>query len=210
MLSLLKHNPLLPVVVVDDPDLAVDLAHALAEGGIRMIEITLRTPSAFEAVRRIHNQVPQVHVGVGTVKHRHQLDTALQVGAQFAISPIFSQDLAQHARYLDMPFMPGVCTPSESFQAHQAGFDCLKWFPAAHMGGASLLQSLISPFPELFFCPTGGIQANELTDYLTLSNVVAVGTSWLSPAAWVKERNWLAISQRVRTSLEALNKKVLI
>ncbi|WP_174873441.1 bifunctional 4-hydroxy-2-oxoglutarate aldolase/2-dehydro-3-deoxy-phosphogluconate aldolase [Vogesella oryzae] len=193
-LNLLRQGPVVPVIVVNDAAVAVDLAGALVAGGIRTLEITLRTKAALAAIRRIRDEVPDALVGAGTVRTRAHLEAALDNGAQFGISPGLTPELAAAARASGVPFIPGVATPSEAMHAQDEGFNILKLFPAEAVGGIKLLKSLAGPLPELRFCPTGGIDANNAANYLALPNVLAVGGSWLTPEAAIAAQDWAKIT----------------
>ncbi|MFT0534054.1 bifunctional 4-hydroxy-2-oxoglutarate aldolase/2-dehydro-3-deoxy-phosphogluconate aldolase [Castellaniella hirudinis] len=196
--ELLAHSPVMPVIVVHDTATAVELARTLVAGGIRSLEITLRSPAALDAIRAIGDQVPDALVGVGTVRTPQQLDSALQAGARFGVSPGLTAALAQAARQSGIPFLPGVATVSEAMQAAEWGFAVQKLFPAEAIGGVPLLQAWRGPLPDLAFCPTGGIHAGNAADYLALPNVGCVGGSWLTPAAALAARDWDAIAQLAR------------
>lgn len=199
-LSLLRQGPVVPVIVVNDAAVAVDLAHALVAGGIRTLEITLRTKAALAAMRRIRDEVPDALVGAGTVRTRAHLEAALDAGAQFGISPGLTAELAAAARASGVPFIPGIATPSEAMHAQDEGFNILKLFPAEAVGGAKLLKSLAGPLPELRFCPTGGIDVNSAPNYLALPNVLAVGGSWLTPDDAIAAQDWDRITALARAA----------
>jgi 2-dehydro-3-deoxyphosphogluconate aldolase/(4S)-4-hydroxy-2-oxoglutarate aldolase len=196
--DLLDLSPVIPVIVIDDLSTAVELARALTAGGIRALEITLRSPAALDAIRAIADQVPDAVVGVGTVRTPDQLDAALRAGARFGVSPGLTEDLARAARASGIPFLPGVATASEAMRAAELGFEALKLFPAEAAGGAALLKSWHGPLPELRFCPTGGIHADNMASYLALPNVRCVGGSWLTPATAVRDRQWPTITDLAR------------
>lgn len=197
-LELIELSPVMPVIVVRDPDTAVDLARSLVAGGIRTLEITLRSAAALEAITAIQNQVPDAVVGVGTVRTPQQLDAALRAGARFAISPGLTEELAGAARASGIPFLPGVATASEAMRAAELGFLVQKLFPAEAVGGAALLRAWHGPLPDLIFCPTGGIHAGNAAQYLALPNVGCIGGSWLTPAAAIEARQWDAITALAR------------
>jgi 2-dehydro-3-deoxyphosphogluconate aldolase/(4S)-4-hydroxy-2-oxoglutarate aldolase len=184
----------MPVIVVNDAAVAVDLARALVAGGIRTLEITLRTKAALAAMRRIRDEVPDAIVGAGTVRTRAHLEAALDAGAQFGISPGLTPELAAAARASGVPFIPGVATPSEAMRAQDEGFNILKLFPAEAVGGIKLLKALAGPLPELRFCPTGGIDINSAPNYLALPNVLCVGGSWLTPDDAIAAQDWARIT----------------
>ena len=196
--ELLRAAPVMPVLVVRDAALAVDLAHALIAGGLRTLEITLRTPAALEAISSIRQQVPGALVGAGTVLNPADWQRAQDAGAQFGISPGLTPALLEAARRSERPFLPGVSTASEAMTAMDAGFTALKLFPAEAVGGLALLKSLHGPLPQLLFCPTGGIHPGNAGAYLALPNVGCVGGSWLAPEAALSARNWPVITELAR------------
>ncbi len=193
--ELLRLAPVMPVIVVPDAGLAVDMARALVDGGLPVLEITLRTPAAFEAMRRIRDAVPGAVVGAGTVLDRAQWQRAIDSGAVFGVSPGLTAELASAARASALPFLPGVATASEAMRAADEGFDTLKLFPAEAVGGRALLRSLHGPLPHLHFCPTGGIHAGNAAEYLALPNVGCVGGSWITPEALVAARDWAGVRE---------------
>lgn len=193
-LTLLRQGPVMPVIVVNDAAVAVDLARALVAGGIRTLEITLRTKAALAAMRRIRDEVPDAIVGAGTVRTRAHLEAALDAGAQFGISPGLTPELAAAARASGVPFIPGIATPSEAMHAQDEGFNILKLFPAEAVGGIKLLKALAGPLPELRFCPTGGIDIHSAPNYLALPNVLCVGGSWLTPDDAIAAQDWARIT----------------
>ncbi|TCP10636.1 2-keto-3-deoxy-phosphogluconate aldolase [Crenobacter luteus] len=197
-LTLLQQSPVMPVIVIKELDTAVDLARALVEGGIRSLEVTLRSDAALDAIRAIGAEVPDAIVGVGTVLTPAQLEASLAAGARFAISPGLTPDLAAAARDIDVPFLPGVATPSEAMWAAEQGFSVQKLFPAEAVGGRALLKALAGPLPQLKFCPTGGINLANAPEYLALPNVMCVGGSWLTPEAAVDARDWATITRLAR------------
>lgn len=185
--------PVIPVIVVDDPADAVPLARACAHGGVTVLEVTLRTAAGVEAIRRIASELPEVTVGAGTVLRPSDLAAVAAAGARFAVSPGFQPALAAAARDHGLDFMPGVMTPSEIMAAAEQGLSLLKFFPAAPAGGIAMLQAFAGPFPQIRFCPTGGIGVRDAPRYLALPNVVAVGGSWMTPAAAIAARDWVGI-----------------
>ena len=199
-LEVLAAGPVMPVVVIDDPAMAVPLARALVAGGIRAIEMTLRTPGALEAVRAIADEVPDAIPGVGTVLTAADLDAALAAGARFAISPGATPALLAAARAGGLPYIPAIATASELMAAMAAGFSVCKFFPAAQAGGVEALKSLAGPFPHARFCPTGGIDAMSAPSYLALPNVVCVGGSWITPRAALDAGDFAAIERLARAA----------
>lgn len=194
VLDLMRDGPVIPVIVIETLEQAVPLARALVAGGVRVLEVTLRTPVALDAVRAISAEVPDALVGVGTVTTPAQLDAAREAGACFAVSPGLTPALAEAARRGALPLLPGVMTPSEVMRARDAGFTELKLFPAQQAGGAAMLRALHGPFPELKFCPTGGVTPANARDLLALPNVACVGGSWLTPPAALAAGDWAAIT----------------
>ncbi|MBM3516352.1 MAG: bifunctional 4-hydroxy-2-oxoglutarate aldolase/2-dehydro-3-deoxy-phosphogluconate aldolase [Alphaproteobacteria bacterium] len=171
---------IVPVLTIDDADRAASVARALAEGGLRLIEVTLRTGAALAAVHRIARAVPECRVGVGTLREPEEAARAKEAGAAFAVSPGLSERLATACAACALPYLPGVATASEIMRAVDIGFRCLKFFPAS-AGGVAALQAFAAPFPDVAFCPTGGIDAATAAGYLALPNVIAVGGSWMAP-----------------------------
>ena len=180
--------PVIPVLSIERLEHAVPLAQALVKGGLRALEITLRTDAALAAISAIATSVPDAVPGVGTVTTVAELTKARAAGARFAVSPGFAQDLAKGAG--DFPFLPGIATASEAMAAQRAGLRLLKFFPAEAMGGRVTLEALAGPFASLTFCPTGGIGRDNAADYLALKNVRCVGGSWVAPRAAVIGERW--------------------
>jgi 2-dehydro-3-deoxyphosphogluconate aldolase/(4S)-4-hydroxy-2-oxoglutarate aldolase len=199
-LEVLAAGPVMPVVTIDDPAKAAPLARALVAGGIRAIEITLRTPRALEAVRAIAAEVPDAIPGVGTVLSPANLAAAAAAGARFAISPGATPALLAAARAGALPYIPAVATASEMMAAMEAGFSVCKFFPAAQSGGVEALKALAGPFPYARFCPTGGIDAATTPAYLALPNVVCVGGSWIAPRAAIDAGDFATIERLARAA----------
>jgi 2-dehydro-3-deoxyphosphogluconate aldolase/(4S)-4-hydroxy-2-oxoglutarate aldolase len=204
--DILAASPVMPVIVLDKVEDAVPLAKALVAGGIRVLEITMRTAAALDCVVAIRAAVPNAIVGVGTLTSAADLDAARAAGASFGVSPGATSALLARATETGMPFLPGVMTPSDVMQALAAGFGAMKLFPAKQAGGIDMLRALAGPFPNVVFCPTGGIDAATAPDYLALNNVACVGGSWLAPAALVKQGKWSDIEQLARAA-SAYSKK---
>ena len=200
-IDILQINKIIPVITIYDLKTSVDLARALVAGGIEILEITLRTKDALEAIRLIANEVPNVVVGAGTVLNAKMLEEAKKAGAKFAISPGLNAIFAKEAKEVDLPLIPGVATASELMLALEFDFRALKFLPAQSAGGVDLLKSLAAPFPSVKFCPTGGINLENMQTYLGLENVLCVGGSWLSPKDLVLAKQWDSISQLARESL---------
>ena len=190
--------PVLPVLVIDDVERAVSLAQALCAGGIHVIEVTLRTPQALEALKVIRQEVPDLIVGAGTVIHTEQFAQVMDAGAQFAVSPGFTERLALTAQETELPYLPAVMTPSEVLSALEHGYRSLKLFPAN--GGASvrMLNSFKGPFSGISFCPTGGVTRDNLLSYLSLPNVACCGGTWIAPASLVQAQAWDQITKLAR------------
>ncbi len=203
--ELLNISPVIPVMVIDDLDSAVDLAQALVAGGIRVLEITLRSPVALAAIRRIRDQVPAAVVGAGTLTRPEHVQAAKDAGAVFGVSPGLTPALAQAVQASGLPLLPGVATASELMAAQAAGFDTFKLFPAQAVGGVALLQALHGPFAEARFCPTGGINPDNAPAYLSLPNVLAVGGSWLTPKAAVAAHDWAQITALAQAAARLKN-----
>jgi 2-dehydro-3-deoxyphosphogluconate aldolase / (4S)-4-hydroxy-2-oxoglutarate aldolase len=203
---ILAASPVMPVIVLDKVEDAVPLAKALVAGGIRVLEITMRTAAALDCVVAIRAAVPDAIVGVGTLTSAADLDAARAAGAAFGVSPGATPALLARANETGMPFLPGVMTPSDVMQAVSAGFRAMKLFPAKQAGGIDMLKALAGPFPNIVFCPTGGIDAASAPDYLALNNVACVGGSWLAPATLVKQGKWMEIEQLARAA-SAYSKK---
>ncbi|MCW5617430.1 MAG: bifunctional 4-hydroxy-2-oxoglutarate aldolase/2-dehydro-3-deoxy-phosphogluconate aldolase [Rhodocyclaceae bacterium] len=198
--SVLAASPVMPVIVLEEVAHAVPLARALVAGGIRVLEVTLRTPVALDCMRAIAAEVPEALLGAGTVLSAADLDAAAKAGAVFAISPGASPALLEAARTSPIPFLPAVMTPSDVITAMDAGFDTFKLFPAAQAGGMAMLKALGGPFPQARFCPTGGIDAASAPAFLALPNVACVGGSWLCPAELVRAGDWDAITALARAA----------
>jgi 2-dehydro-3-deoxyphosphogluconate aldolase/(4S)-4-hydroxy-2-oxoglutarate aldolase len=193
--SLLSRVPVVPVVVVDDPAHAVPVARALVAGGLPVIELTLRTPVALDAIRAIASEVPEILVGAGTIVTPGQAKEALDAGAQFLVSPGSTPSLLGAMADTGLPFLPGTATVSEVLAVLEAGHTELKFFPAEASGGAAFLKSVAAPVPAARFCPTGGITAATAPSYLALPNVGCVGGSWLTPADALGAGDWDRIAR---------------
>jgi 2-dehydro-3-deoxyphosphogluconate aldolase/(4S)-4-hydroxy-2-oxoglutarate aldolase len=192
--NLLEVSPVIPVVTIEDPHDAVPVAQALVHGGIRIIELTLRTDSALHSLERISSEVPDILVGAGTILTPFQAEAAVKAGAQFLVSPGTTSSLLDSLLTQSVPILPGVATVSEVLTALERGLNSLKFFPAAQAGGPSYLKSIGAPVPQVRFCPTGGITAETAVGYLALSNVSCVGGSWLTPESAIREKNWQLIT----------------
>ncbi|HEY7386707.1 MAG TPA: bifunctional 4-hydroxy-2-oxoglutarate aldolase/2-dehydro-3-deoxy-phosphogluconate aldolase [Beijerinckiaceae bacterium] len=202
--ELLRDTKIIPVITIDRVEDAVPLARALVAGGLRLLEITLRTPAAPEAAAAVVAQVPDAVVGIGTVLGPDDLARARALGAQFALSPGATPALLEAAAAETMPVIPGIATASELMRAMDFGFGTCKFFPAVPAGGPAALKALAGPFPDARFCPTGGVDEGNFREWLALSNVVVVGGSWIAPTADIRAGAWSAITERARRAVGAL------
>ena len=198
VLDVMRVGPVIPVLVIEDLAQAVPLAKALVAGGVRVLEVTLRTPVALAAIRAMADEVPEAIVGVGTLTRPEDFTEARDAGACFGVSPGLTPALIEAARQSGLPLLPGVMTPSDVIAARQAGFEQLKLFPARQAGGMGMLQALAGPFPDVTFCPTGGITAETAPEFLALPNVGCVGGSWLTPKAALLAGDWGRITELAR------------
>ncbi len=203
--DLFRAATVIPVLTIERLEDAVPLARALVAGGVRVLEVTLRTPVAIEATRAIIAEVPDAVVGVGTILNAHDLARAEALGAKFGISPGATPDLLKAAAASGLPFAPGIATASELMQALAHGFDLVKFFPAEQSGGIKALRALAGPFPGTLVCPTGGIGEANAASWLAEPNVVAVGGSWLCPVADVRSGNWIGITAICQRTMKLLN-----
>ena len=194
-IELASHGPVIPVIVLERLRDAVPLARALVEGGVRVLEVTLRTPVALDCIEAIASQVPEALVGAGTVRSPADARRARAAGASFAVSPGYTSEVAAACRDAGLPLLPGVATPSEVMQAQAEGHDFLKFFPATAAGGVPMLKALGGPFPDVRFCPTGGITARTAPEFLGLANVPVCGGSWLTPADAIEAGDWARITR---------------
>ncbi|OOC23603.1 keto-deoxy-phosphogluconate aldolase [Helicobacter pylori] len=201
IIEVLQISPIVPVVVIEDLKDAVPLAQSLVEGGIPIIEVTLRSSCALEAIELIAKNVPKMRVGAGTILNLTQLEQAQNKGAEFLISPGLTIKLLEHAKKKDMPLIPGVSSSSEVMQALEWGYSALKFFPAEYCGGVKLLNAFNGPFKGVKFCPTGGVSVDNMRSYLALENVVCVGGSWLTPKNLIQNKEWDKITEICKRAL---------
>lgn len=194
-LEVMNDAPVIPVIVLSEVAHAVPLARALVAGGIRMLEVTLRTPVALACIEAIAREVPEAVVGAGTVRSAADAQAAAMAGARFAVSPGYTAALGKACHDLGLPLLPGVATASEIMAAQADGYTELKFFPALQAGGLSMLKAWQGPFGDVKFCPTGGITGGNAGEFLRLTNVVCVGGSWLTPAETVARGDWAHITQ---------------
>ncbi len=200
-IEVLQISPIVPVVVIENIKDAVPLAQSLIDGGIPIIEVTLRSSCALEAIELIAKNVPKMRVGAGTILNLTQLEQAQNRGAEFLISPGLTPSLLEHAKKKDMPLIPGVSSSSEVMQALELGYNALKFFPAEYCGGVKLLNAFNGPFKGVKFCPTGGISADNMRSYLNLENVLCVGGSWLTPKDLIQNKEWDKITEICKRAL---------
>ena len=185
----------IPVLTIQRLEDAIPLAEALAEGGLTVLEVTLRSAVALQAIEAIARTLPQVKVGAGTVLNPEGFDRSVNAGSQFIVSPGSTQALLQHGCQSDTPFLPGIQTVSEMMEGIQLGYQRFKFFPAEAAGGTNTLKALAGPFADIRFCPTGGIRASNVDEYRSLANVMCVGGTWLAPASLVAAQDWAAITE---------------
>jgi len=196
---------ILPVIVIDDPDNAIPLARALNDGGLPCAEITLRTPRALEALRRIASELPEMLIGAGTVLTPAQAAEARAAGARFAIAPGFNAGVVEFCQNVDLPVFPGVCTPTEIEMALGAGLTVLKFFPAEPVGGLAFLKAVAAPYTTVSFIPSGGIGPSNLASYLTFPRVVACNGSWLAPNDWIAAGQFDRIRDTTRAAVSIVS-----
>ena len=187
-----------PVIVLNVPAHALPLAHALLEGGVDVMEITLRHDSALAAIEAVARGLPEMHLGAGTVTRVADVQRVIDAGARFALSPGCTDALVDAVRAARLPFIPGVMTPGEVLAAREHGFTLMKLFPAAQAGGIAMLKALGAPIPDVQFCPTGGVSIETLADFLALPNVAMAGGSWLTPADALAQGDWARITRLAR------------
>lgn len=193
-LEVMRDAPVIPVIVLTDAAQAVPMAKALVAGGIRMLEVTLRTPVALACIEAIAREVPEAVVGAGTVRSAADAQAAQLAGARFAVSPGYTHAVGKACHDLGLPLLPGVATGSEIMMAQEDGYTALKFFPAMQAGGAAMLKAWSGPFGDVVFCPTGGVTAGNARELLALPNVLCVGGSWLTPADAVAQGDWARIT----------------
>ncbi len=200
--DVLNAGPVMPVMVIQNLDDAVPLAKALVAGGIKVLEITLRTPIALDAIRLISQEVKEAIVGAGTITTPEQLQAAEDAGAVFAISPGLTPTLLAAAKIGKIALIPGISTLSELMMGMEYGLDHFKFFPAEAAGGIPMLKSIAGPIPQATFCPTGGISPENYNAYLNLGNVACVGGSWLVPSDAVKSKNWAKVTELAKQAID--------
>jgi 2-dehydro-3-deoxyphosphogluconate aldolase/(4S)-4-hydroxy-2-oxoglutarate aldolase len=194
-LSLATHGPVIPVIVLQRVQDAVPLAEALLAGGVKVLEVTLRTPVALQCIEAIAKAFPDAMVGAGTVRSASDAQAAVDAGSRFAVSPGYTAEVGSACRRVGLPLLPGVATASEVMAATADGLSFLKFFPAVQAGGLAMLKALGGPFPDIAFCPTGGISLETAPQFLALPNVKVCGGSWLTPADAVASGDWARITR---------------
>ncbi len=199
---LLAGTRVIPVVTVAAVEQAVPLARALLAGGLSVVEVTLRSPVALDAIAEIARELPEAVVGAGSLRAPEQIALARAAGARFGVSPGHTAALLEAAETAGLPYLPGAATASEAMALHQRGYDLVKLFPAGPLGGTALLKALAAPLPEIEFCPTGGIDPDNLADYLTCPNVACVGGSWIAPPKLLAAADWAEIEVRARAAVD--------
>lgn len=204
-LDLTRHGPVIPVIVIERLEHAVPMAEALLAGGVRVLEVTMRTPVALAAIEAIARAVPEAIVGAGTLRSAADAQAAADAGSRFAVSPGYTAALGQACRDVGLPLLPGVATASEVMRACDDGLRFLKCFPAVAVGGLALLKGLAGPFPDVAFCPTGGLTPATAPDFLALPNVPVCGGSWLTPADAMAAGDWGRIT-RLAQEAQALRR----
>lgn len=192
-------GPVVPVIEIEDADLARPLAEALMAGGIHTIEITLRTPQALDAIKAV-SDIQNLHVGAGTLLTAQDAKSAKEAGASFGVSPGSTPELIEACKFEKLPFLPGAATPSEVANLQGNGFDIQKFFPAEAAGGIAMLKAIAGPLQDIRFCPTGGVSPDNAQDYLALSNVICVGGSWIAPRKLIAEKAWNQIEANAKTA----------
>jgi Entner-Doudoroff aldolase len=199
-IELVSYGPVIPVIVIQRIDDAVPLAQALVDGGVRVLEVTLRTPVALKCMAAIARAVPGAIVGAGTIRSVADAEAAKDAGCQFGVSPGYSTQIGHACRNLGLPLLPGVASASEVMAANADGYQFLKFFPATAAGGIPMLKALAGPFPDVAFCPTGGITPETAPQFLALPNVKVCGGSWLTPQDAVDAKDWARITQLARAA----------
>lgn len=200
LIEIMRASPVIPVIAIDAIEHAVPLAQALVAGGIRVLEVTLRTEHGLPAIRAMAEQVPGAIVGVGTLTRPEEFTAARDAGAVFGVSPGLTPRMIEAAKASGLPLLPGVMTPSEVMVAREAGFRELKLFPAVPAGGVGMLNAIAGPLPDVMFCPTGGISQETAPQFLACKNVACVGGSWLTPKDAIKAGDWQRITELARAA----------
>ena len=194
-IDLAKYGPVIPVIVIDNIDDAVPLAESLLAGGIKVLEVTLRSECALKAIEEISKKVPEAIVGAGTLRTLADVTNAKLAGSKFAVSPGYTSEMGEACSKINLPLLPGVSTGSEVMKANADGFNFLKLFPAVAVGGINLLKGFAGPFADISFCPTGGITIQTAKDFLSLPNVPVCGGTWLTPKDLIQNKQWSEITK---------------
>ncbi len=202
--NLFEKNKFIPVVILNDIDKAVPIAHALLDGGISVMEVTLRTNNALKIIEKLNNEVPEMTTGAGTILTEEHYHMAVKHGAQFIVSPGLTAELTEVSKHYDIPFLPGAVTPTEIMQASLIGYQYLKFFPAESYNGYDVLKALASPFAHIKFCPTGGINIDNAKKYLTLPNVVGVGCSFFIKDEYITNNNYAKITELAKSAYASI------
>ena len=205
--AVLKLSPIVPVIALENEEDALPLANAVLEGGINIMEITLRTDAGLKAIEIISKALPQMHVGAGTVLNSSDFKSAVAHGAEFVFSPGISEALMQTSKELNVALIPGVATASEVMLAKNNGFEHCKLFPATLAGGIEILKAFSGPFPSMRFCPTGGVNLENINDFLSLDNVLCAGGSWIVPKQALKEKNLKEITKLCTEAMQTIKGK---
>ena len=194
-IELAKNGPVIPVIVIEDIDDAIPMAKALLAGGVKVLEVTLRTSCALKAIEMIANEVPGAIVGAGTLRTKSDATNAKLAGSQFAVSPGYTNEMGMICKDIELPLLPGVSTGGEVMNANNDGYYFLKLFPAVAVGGINLLRGFSGPFSDVQFCPTGGVTVDSAPDFLALPNVPVCGGTWLTPKNLIENKDWAAITK---------------
>jgi len=200
--DIVRLGPVIPVLAFDTPEQGEHVSRALHAGGVKVLEITLRTAAGLEAIERAAQIAPDIVVGVGTITKPEHCALAKKAGAQFGVSPGLTREIHQASLDAGLPLLPGVMTPTDIIVAMELGYEIVKFFPAVPAGGLNMLQAFQGPFPTLKFCPTGGITAESAINFLALPNVVCVGGSWLTPKAALAAQDWTEVTRLARAASE--------
>lgn len=198
---------IVPVVVLQNADDAADLAEALIDGGLPIAEVTFRSEAAEESIRIIAEKYPKMLIGAGTVVNVEQAERAVNAGAKFIVSPGFSSKVVEYALSRDIPVLPGVCTPTEMMMANDYGLKTVKFFPASQYGGVAAIKALAAPFPQMRFLPTGGINADNIREYLANPKVIACGGSWMVKSSLIEEGKFAEIRELTRQAVAAVKEQ---
>ncbi len=206
IISQFKNSPVIPVLTFNEVNSSLKVSETLINAGLTNLEITLRTPNALECIKAIIKEFPKTNVGAGTIIKKEQLHQTKDVGCTFAVSPGFTKDLVKEAKNIEMPYLPGASTPSEIIELYELGVTFQKFFHAGNSGGKNMLKAYSSIFPDIQFCPTGGISALDFTDYLSLNNVVCLGGSWMVSSEDIKNENYEKIKNAADLIIGSLRK----